>query len=106
MISYRALWQLLHRDCEFRIGSIATETRYPCEVRFPPESDRTADRAACLKGAKPRHKLRCDRQKKSRPKAALCVLSPAFVHFGGRRQAKTRPKKTRPPTEAASSRIQ
>src|SRR5713226_1395946 len=35
----------------FRDGSIATETRCPRYVRFPAESDRTADMAACLKGA-------------------------------------------------------
>src|SRR6266850_5747578 len=36
---------------------IATETRYPCHVRFPPESDRTADMEACLKGGTTSHRI-------------------------------------------------
>src|SRR5260370_10939305 len=39
------------------LGSIATEIGCPCHDRFPPESDRTEDIAACLKCANKRHRL-------------------------------------------------
>jgi hypothetical protein len=34
-----------------RVGSNATDISYPRDVRFPPDSDQTADIRACLKGA-------------------------------------------------------
>jgi hypothetical protein len=53
-----ALYDLARCACD-RFGSIATEIARPRDVRFPPESDRTADIAACLKRARRRHHDPC-----------------------------------------------
>jgi hypothetical protein len=37
-------------------GSFSTELGCPCDVRFTPVSDRTADIAGCLKSANNRHR--------------------------------------------------
>src|SRR5205823_3549452 len=39
MISHRALWRLLHRDCEFRIGSIVRAGRLIGTAEVPQKAD-------------------------------------------------------------------
>jgi hypothetical protein len=54
-------WEMAHNRPKILIkpnvrdGSNATEMDYPSHVRFPSDSDRIADIAACLKRANNRH---------------------------------------------------
>src|SRR5258707_130150 len=62
MISERALWQLLHRDREFRIGSRATFERRPlfvcCTLTLLTESLQRRELEVCAISGKNHSKLR------------------------------------------------
>jgi hypothetical protein len=74
-------------------GSFSTKFGYPCDVRFPPDSDQTADLARSPKGAKPGSRTYAQIDGESLSKAArkgLIVTRPARATVQSCRRARQR----------------